>query len=338
MTQKDYVITPTQYDSYLLNLIEDLKSFAFYEGGEGFAYFINDQFVVKEYSKNFPSRNSELFDDIFDLYCKEMRGFYDAGYSVPKIYSWLKIPNTNKADVYMGKAMPYKYYVLEENVPGRWIYYHYENLNEMYQTCKGLCSEDEFTNALCRPIGRVKLKKEILKAYISDFIKTNQKLEAMSDNEFEKFIISAYQMASQGLYSGPDLFRKNVLLDDTRITLIDNRFRDNMGWMNGADIDEHFLLSIIDLMTYNKNVEDNLLINSVDLSLYDESIGKLIGENRIICTALMQKIMNILNKKIKINPVSHTYIYEDIAKMISDTLLDNANKVLPLVQTYFEME
>ena len=338
MTEIDSVITPNKYDAYLLNLIKDLKSFKFCEGSEGFAYFVSDQFVVKEYSKNFPSRNPVLFDSIFDLYCKEIQRFYDEGYTVPKIYSWLKVPNTNKADIYMGKAMPFKYYVLEENVPGRWIYYHYENLNEMYQACKDLCSEDTFSEALINPNGRVRMKKAILKAYISDYIKMNQKLESMSENEFEKFVVSAYKMASCGLYSGPDLFRKNVLVDESRITLIDNRFRDNMGWMKGADIDEYFLLSIIDLMSYNKNVEENLLLNSIDFSLYDESIGKLIRENRAICTALMQKILNTLNKKMQINPVSHTYIYEDIAKMISDTILDDVNQVLPLVQTRFEME
>lgn len=338
MDTQDSILLANGYDNILLKLIQNLQNFEFIEGGEGFAYIINEQFIVKEYSKKVAGRNPILFDECFDKYCREMQQFADEGLSAPKVYSWLKVPNKDVSEVYVGNSMPYKYYILEENVPGRWIYYFYENFNEMYQTCKYLCSKQEFTDALTRPIGRMKLRKEILKAYISDYITMNKKLEAMSENEFEKFITSAYKMVVHGQHSVPDLFRKNVMVDDARITLIDNRFRDNMERMNCVDIDECFLLSVLELLEYNKYLEDNLLINSIDNSLYDVSIGKLIEENRAVCTALLQKILSILNEKMAIKPVYHSFVYEDIVNKVKQIIHDGASTVLPMVRTSFEME
>lgn len=324
------------YDQYLLKYIPHLKNYKSYSGGEGSAYFINDKFVIKEYSKNFPSRDCEMFGLVFDEYCKEIQQFANEGYSVPKVYSWCKIQNPDISKVYLEDEMPYKYYVLEENIPGRWIYYFFEDPEEMYQTCKEVCSKDEFNNAIGKLFGKKKLKKEILKAYIMDYLKTNQKLESMADGELEKFLTSTYLMAVKGVYSGPDMFRKNILLDGSKLNIVDSRFRDNMGWSDNALIDEYYLLALVDLMEHNKYLDENLLLNSLDKRLYDDSIGKLIEENRKVCASLMQKMLNILNKKLGMRPVKDTLVYEDMASLLSGLFKEDTYKVLSQIPTDFE--
>ena len=135
--------------------------------------------------------------------------------------------------------MPYKYYILEENVPGRWIYYFYEETDELYKLCENFCSEEEFWDALVT-YRKYSLKKEILKAYIKDYLVVNEQLLTMSDGEFEKFITSAYKMTLACKYSNVDIYRKNILLDADRITLIDNRWRDSL-FRSPVELDEYFI-------------------------------------------------------------------------------------------------
>lgn len=336
MKTKDSKIVINDYDKFLFDVIPHLSKFKSHEGGEGSAYFVDRNFVVKEYSKVFPSRDIDKFDLIFDSYCKEMQSFAEEGYSVPRVYSWLKIPNTNKAKVYLGDEMPYKYYVLQENVPGRWIYYFFEDLDEMYITCKNILSKDDFMSAFGDDYGKMPLKHEILKAYISDYIKVNSMLESMGDDQFEKFIVSGYKMAMEGVYSSPDLFRKNVLLTDSRLTLIDNQFRDNAGITSEMDLSDYFVLALVDLIEYNKFTDENLLLNSSDRGLYSVEIAKLLEENRNVCIALTQKMFNILNKKIGVKPIKNPFVYEDIEQMIASTFKEDKDKILPMVQTEFE--
>ena len=217
MESKYTSIFPTDYERMLFDLVPHLSEYKSISGGEGTAYFIDEKFVVKEYSKEFYNRNSTGFDLVFNAYCKEMQDFATEGYSVPKIYAWLKVPNDNKSKVYMCEEMPYKYYILEENIPGRWIYYFYEDLEEMYKVCSEVCSKAEFMKAIGTSFGKLKLKREILKAYISDYLNVNTMLESMSDNELEKFIVSTFRMAIWGQYSSPDLFRKNIILGDSKL-------------------------------------------------------------------------------------------------------------------------
>ena len=325
----------THYDRILFDLLPHLSGYKSYSGGEGAAYFIDDNFVVKEYTKNFLKRDPDLFDAIFNEYCTEIQNFSNQGFSVPKIYAWMKIPNLNTEKVRSGDEMEFKYYILEEKIPGRWIYYFHEDLEEMYNVCKNVCSEESFYKAIWIKEGNHKLRKEILMAYISDYLHMNQKLESMADDELEKFIISAYKMAFSGVYSGPDLFRKNVLVGDSRITLIDNRVRDEM-FMDLDEIDDYFLVSLIDLIEYNKFLDNNLLLSLNDCSLYDESVEKLLTENRKVCLALTEKVMNILNKKMGLSPVKNEFIYSDIESMINGTFQDDAEQIIPLIQTEFD--
>ena len=329
-------VCSNEYECMLFDLVPHLSEYKSISGGEGAAYFIDQNFVVKEYTKDFPSRDEKEFDRVFEDYCREIQGFAQEGYSVPKIYAWLKVPNTNKSAYYMGQEMQNKYYILEENIPGRWVYYFYEDLDEMYKACSSVCSKDDFMSAIGQTFGKFKLKREILKAYIRDYINVNTMLESMSDNELEKFVISTFRMAMWGKYSSPDLFRKNIILGDNRVTLIDNRFRNNMGISDESELEDLFVLAVIDLIEYNKFMDENLLLNSLDKSLYNEEIGKLILKNRQACLALTQKIFNILNKKMNIKPISNVYVYEDIEGMVRKTFREDSDKVLPMIQTTFE--
>ena len=240
------------------------------------------------------------------------------------------------AKVYLADEMPYKFYILEENVPGRWIYHFYDDLDEMYITCKNIMSKEEFDSAFTEDNRGIYVKREILKSYILDYLKVNMRLEAMDENQLEKFIYSGYKMAMEGSFSSPDLFRKNVLVNDSQITLIDNRVRDNMGITNELDLSEYFILALVDLIEYNKFMDDNILLNASDQSLRSREIDELIQENRKVCIALTQKIFNILNKKIGVAPVANQFIYDDIEQMISSTFKEDANKILPMIKTEFE--
>ena len=81
------------YNILLYDVIPHLKKFSSCCGSEGRAYFLNDDLVVKEYL----SANSwDLFDSVFNHYCAEMSNFSKMGLSVPKIYSYTKIPNMDK--------------------------------------------------------------------------------------------------------------------------------------------------------------------------------------------------------------------------------------------------
>ena len=54
------------YEQMLFNLLPHLSEYTSYSGGEGAAYFIDDKFIVKEYSKNFRDRDEMFLDNFFD--------------------------------------------------------------------------------------------------------------------------------------------------------------------------------------------------------------------------------------------------------------------------------
>ncbi len=92
------------YDVMLLKLIRNLKNLPHKEGAEGVAYFFMDK-VIKEY---YPTDDVEA---VFELYCKEQQNLVEAGYNLPKIYSYLKIDEPSKNG--KGKSKT-RFFVLEE--------------------------------------------------------------------------------------------------------------------------------------------------------------------------------------------------------------------------------
>ena len=99
------------YNEMLLNAIPHLNSCHKINGGEGVAYFLDGDFVVKEYRD---TDNWQMFDVVFSSYCEEMQRFAEQGYNVPKIYAWIKLPNLGHYP--SGQPNKYKYYILEEKV------------------------------------------------------------------------------------------------------------------------------------------------------------------------------------------------------------------------------
>lgn len=323
-----------EYDTFLYEMVQNLDKYAFHEGSEGRAYFIDNKFVVKEIRYVPPRRVSEQFDSVFDSYCREIQSFAEAGYSVPKIYSWLKLPNAQKNRFLPYKALPYIYYILEEYVPGRWIYYFYEERDELFKLCESFCSRDEFDGALGN-YNQYALRRQILKAYIKDYVMVNEWLESMSDNEFEKFITSAYKMTMSGRFSSIDVYRKNILLDVEKLTLIDSRSKANIGF-DYYGIENYFITPLFEIISYNSYLDDNDFLSSSDKLLYDKEIGKLLAKNRKLCIALTQKMLDIINNKLGMRPIKRAGEVLKIKQIVKETFKEDAEKIMPLIHTDFE--
>lgn len=203
--------------AYLFNCIGNLDKFPHATGGEGSAYFINDNLVVKKYTK----KDDTEFCKIFDYYCKEMQKFGRAGLNVPEIYAWTIMPNIDR------KSRPhckFDYYILEERMKGRQIYHGY--LDNVYSLCEDLCSKSEFKRAVKIPNLHEKLFKEILLRYIKDYQEMNEYLCTMPKGKIDKFIYDLYMMCSHGKFSVPDVFATNILIDikgKGDFSIIDNR-------------------------------------------------------------------------------------------------------------------
>ena len=106
------------YYGMLLDFIPIRKRYKSYAGSEGIAYFVSPNFVLKEYTK---SDDWESFDKIFECYCSEIQACSRAGMAVSEIYSWVKVPNMGHYT--KGDKNAYQYFILEERVPGRELYF-----------------------------------------------------------------------------------------------------------------------------------------------------------------------------------------------------------------------
>ena len=81
MSENQFIISDNYHEN-LLNAIPYLSNFSKVNGGEGVAYFLDENFVVKEY---LDSDNWDMFDRVFESYCKEMQLYAEMGFNVPKI-------------------------------------------------------------------------------------------------------------------------------------------------------------------------------------------------------------------------------------------------------------
>ena len=208
-------IQTTNYDELLFNAIPFLKSLPCHWGGEGVAYFLGDNFVVKEYSD---SSNWERFEYVFDAYCKEIQSFAQQGFNVPQIYSWLRVPNKNYSN--SKNANRFNYYILEERVPGRNLYYGF--LEDFYPVCRDLFDEKEYNEVVYSPESNLEMFDEIIKAYVKDYIQMNEFLLSVPENELAKFIVDSFNMHTESLFGDIDLFPSNIIVNNDKLTLIDN--------------------------------------------------------------------------------------------------------------------
>lgn len=203
----------TSEDMLLYEAISHIDDYPSRGGGEGKAYFISKDLVVKRYFKKVDAE----FDAIFEDYCKEMQKFAERGVCVPKIYSWAKIPNYNRR---INPEHRYDYYILQDRVKGRELFYG--DLEDIYPICKKICSFEEYRNAIEKPASNLELFHEILKKYVSDYAKMNEYLCSIPESQIDSFLYDAYVMCLDGKFSLPDLFPANILLDKDKISIIDN--------------------------------------------------------------------------------------------------------------------
>lgn len=275
-------------DKILFELVKHLKHCECASGQEGIAYFINDKLVVKKYKNE---KKWDILQDIFEAYCEECQGFSQAGYSVPKIYAWLKIPR--KHHIFESRNsvnfdFDSDFYVLEERVPGRELYFR--NIESVYELVKNEFSESHFKNVLASPLEHLIDYKEIARTYIKDFIEVNQAIESMPSAELDKFVLSLKNMFDEGVYSVPDVLARNIITDKEHLTIIDNHMGKKANDSYFLNINaERFVATRIMLM-FKQNAQHEKLQSKTKKYGLTSEIESLLDDNKIFCAAALKKL------------------------------------------------
>lgn len=288
---KDKTESVFDYSQYLLNNIANLKSFPSFAGSEGVAYFVNDDFVIKEYIN---VDNWELFDDIFDNYCKEMQAFANKGLSLSKIYAWTRMVNFN---YYTGKCKnKYRYFILEERVQGRELYFG--EVGDAFALVKDLCSKEEFKSIIKDSYlggfrdSQLTLVDEILKRYFEDYVKMNEMLESMPEKDRVNFLTDAHEMYNVGKFLYPDLFPHNILVESGKLTMIDPMMADTNNGTNGVN-GSMYVKDMVSLFIYNYMI--NKPRGSVQSRvLSNRQLSNLCERNTKVTKELITKIVHAI--------------------------------------------
>ena len=277
------------YDEYLLSLIPNLEQYQSKHGSEGRAYFIDDKFVVKEILNVYDESN---FSGLFEDYCEELQSFADQCYKTAKIYSCVKIPNTKNT------RGGYIYYILEEYMPGRQLYFEY--LSETYELCKHLCSKEEFTNKICNQF-LTPLSKEIYKIFVNDYVQINEMIESMNENEIEKFLMTIFDSAKDKIFIYPDIYNNNLIVNSDNINLIDYRCKTEE--IEDSEMQQVVIGDLIVLMKNNyicsSRFQDLLSRNEYlsASSIYCREIQDLFEKNKKILKQIFIKAIKFLKKR-----------------------------------------
>ena len=318
-----------KYDEMLLDLIPYLKYFQYVQGGEGKAYFIGKDYVVKEYSKSF---DMDLFDKYFETYCREIQGFSKKELVVPKIYSWNSIPQ-----VVVKRSTPriqYNYYIMEERIKGRPIFSGL--MEDVFHLCADICQEKQFNNVVFNPYMDGKLYNEIVKRYIDDYILMNRSIESLSESDIEKFVMSVYQMFEEGENSSPDMYPSNVILSpNSGLFMIDNHLiskKDDV-YYNSTTPEEFTLTGLLFLFLYNEQVADikhhpYFITEGANFDLEER-----VARNGKACESAIKKIMKVTKKCISSPVVFKKNILLRLHAMLKNILgKDKANEIVDIMQ------
>ena len=203
------------YDNILLSAVFELDKFPKKSGQEGTAYFVGDDFVIKEILGD---QESFYNYQNFEKYCKELADYHEQGFDVPAIYSWTMLPKTM-----FEKTRFDRYYILQERVKGRDMFAH--GISYTYDDCKDFCDKNEFNAAMLSQKGE--LYKKIVLTYLENCLIMNQQLEALPESVIENFIMSDYKMMKTEEFGAVDMHSGNVLFDGKKLTVIDNGFMEN---------------------------------------------------------------------------------------------------------------
>ena len=161
------------YDNILLSAVFELDKFPKKSGQEGTAYFVGDDFVIKEILGD---QESFYNYQNFEKYCKELAAYHEQGFDVPAIYSWTMLPKTM-----FEKTRFDRYYILQERVKGRDMFAH--GISYTYDDCKDFCDKNEFDAAMLSQKGE--LYKKIVLTYLENCLIMNQQLEALPESVIE---------------------------------------------------------------------------------------------------------------------------------------------------------
>lgn len=282
-------------DSILLALIPYLKKCPSKSGSEGTAYFVDDRFVVKKYHNE---KKWIVLGDIFESYCREVQMFGEKGYSVPKIYSWVKVPikhhwlleSKNDESYYY----THDYYVLQEKAEGREVYLN--KLDDVYSLVEGNFKPNRFGRVLKSPQKFTEEYEHLLSTYIRDFIRVNTFIENMSETEMDHFVSSIHGMYLDGYFSTPDIHSSNVIFDGNHFTIIDNYMYRRPARSTIIDFEaEDFVVNRI-LLMLRTNKKVRLYGRQFDKIAESEIVHGLVDENKIICTESAKKIFESIRR------------------------------------------
>lgn len=296
---KNSIIMPSEYDNLLLSFISKLDSFNYAQGSEGRVYFVDDKFIVKKFFMD--RENLEMLE----LFCKEIKGFADAGYNVPNIYSWTGIPRQN------GR---FDCYILEERVQGEKLFDI--SFDSIYSFCKDLCSTQEFHDALFT-MNNPELYGVIVREYIKKFISINNNLLNVSESEVEAFLTSEYEMGLRCRYSALDVQPENVMFDGSKLTIIDNAFLEEEKFLDPEEVVKiNLMRDMFLIFLYNQEIRG---LSTRNCSISPE-ILKLKQENMEACFLAMRRFVRKANQ-IYSPKIDNEYDYmacESVANYVLD--------------------
>lgn len=265
----EHILSLSEYKNYLISLIPKLNQYKFASGSEGTVYFVDDNFVVKQYF-------APVDRIIFNKYCKEVYSFVSQGLALPKIYAWTQRNGTS--------------YILEERVKGQMLFD--SNTNRIYERCKHFCTKDEFYNEVYFPKDNSELLAEIKKEYLRNYLETNINLGLMPEDNLENFIKSNYEISKKCRCSCPDIQTSNVMFDDKKLTIIDLALIEDIEGFFYNNLAENMLMrdfiSLFQINNYAKEHAKYVCKNSNELK-------SLADENRQACFEAMRRMVKKTN-------------------------------------------
>ena len=292
-------------DKFMENIISKLSKLKAIAGTEGIAYFVDDKYILKEYTQN--AKNEAFLTLCFNEYCEEIFDFAKAGYSVPQIYDWLTVEP--KKSIFRTK--PAKFYVLEEQVKGRNLFY--SKLKKSYGLFQDLCSLSDFEKVIKNPEQNVGLYMEILRVYINDYIYINSYIEAMPEAELDRFMISIAKMFETGKYSVPDVHSGNVFISNDQLKIIDNCMlqKEKDPYYSRQKVEDFLIARLAILFKPNTDIKGYLSAENIVRSSDFCELETLIGENADMCYAALEKVFKSMKrcldgKTVENNRVLHT--------------------------------
>jgi len=315
-------LSPSEYKEFLLKAIPLLKKCKKATGAEGTAYFFGDKFVVKQYT-SIGRAHWDEFDALFTEFCKEMQDLGNVS-AYPKVYAWVKIPNMA---YYSGKEYnKFNYYILEERIKGRDLYYGF--YHDSYDLCRDYMSFDEFDETIVHPLDNFSFFCKIMECYISDYIKINEFLESLNENEIEKFLLENLEVDKKYNYLCSDIHPTNIILENEKLRPIDpfviflNEKNFDIKEIKEKFIHKVLLLFWANEMVQNDSIKDYFGFNKNEIGNRFETLQ---STNNKVCSEAMKKFFKVMNKCCDLPFVHNKNVMLDIEMLLEDIFCAQAS-------------